>query len=79
MNNQLKNTAREAIGHFQTLPDDVLAAIVRGDLNAVALAARELQSRGLDQHGEWVGFSKAPSVHRRALSAQPELEHLQPF
>lgn len=50
-----------ATGHFQTLPTQLLAAIVRGEANPVAFAARELISRGQDEHGRDTG-ARGPSA-----------------
>ena len=53
---RLEAAARDQL---QTLPDDVLTALVRGDLDAGALLRRELANRGLDATGRWVGFAAA--------------------
>lgn len=48
---------------FQTLPASLLASIVRGEIDTVDLAKRELAGRGLDQDGKWVGFAKSAQIH----------------
>lgn len=40
------------------LPADFLVAVVAGELDLNELAKRELESRGLDAKGAWVGFEK---------------------
>ena len=40
-------------------PTDLLAAVVRGELDLNLIAKLELANRGQDDHGEWVGFEKA--------------------
>ena len=42
--------------HFQTMHKDVLTAAARGNINLNTLAKQELNNRGLDNHGKWVGF-----------------------
>lgn len=44
---------------MQTLPSSLLAALARGEINLLALAREELQARGLDLQGQWVGFEQA--------------------
>ena len=41
---------------FQGIATDLLVAIVKGQIDPVELANRELQNRGLDNTGKWVGF-----------------------
>lgn len=38
---------------------DVLKQLAAGQLDARALACYELASRGLNEHGAWVGFNEA--------------------
>lgn len=44
---------------LQTVPNTLLAALVRGEVNLPALARAELADRGLDLRGQWVGFDMA--------------------
>lgn len=44
---------------LQTVPAPLLAALARGEVNLMAMAREELQARGLDLAGQWVGFDKA--------------------
>lgn len=43
---------------FQGITTDLLVAIVKQQINPVELAYKELQNRGLDENGKWVGFVK---------------------
>ncbi len=48
---------------FQCTRVELVLAIADGLIDPVALARRELASRGLDQNGVWVGFEEAARVH----------------
>ena len=60
-----------ASGHDATSPaflysvtsTSLLLAIAAGLIDPVALARRELASRGLDCDGEWCGFDEARRIH----------------
>lgn len=41
---------------FQGIATDLLVAIVHDQINPVEIANKELQNRGLDENGKWVGF-----------------------
>lgn len=41
---------------FSLTGNELLGAIVKGQINAVALAKKELQNRGYNADNEWVGF-----------------------
>ncbi|NQU87708.1 MAG: hypothetical protein HQ541_18305 [Mariniphaga sp.] len=43
---------------YQTIPTDLLVAIVKIQIDPVELANKELQNRGLDENGIWVGFNQ---------------------
>ncbi|HHT9079207.1 TPA: hypothetical protein ACT5CJ_001987 [Flavobacterium psychrophilum] len=43
---------------FSLTPNDLLGAIVRGEIDPVELAKQTLENRGLDKKGNWVGFKK---------------------
>ena len=43
---------------FSMTATELLTKIVSGEINAVELAAIELQNRGLDMSGKWIGFRK---------------------
>lgn len=47
---------QESLGALQLLPNDVLAAVARGELDLNLFAVKELSSRGYNDRGEWVGF-----------------------
>ncbi|QBG84044.1 hypothetical protein [Xanthomonas oryzae] len=49
----------DLIEQFQTLGTRFLLALHHGDVDAVAVARRELAMRGLDGTGRWVGFAQA--------------------
>lgn len=42
---------------FQTIHTSLLVDILSGKINPVEGARRELQNRGLDERGKWVGFN----------------------
>jgi hypothetical protein len=48
---------------FSTTATSLLLAIAAGLLDPVALARRELASRGLDGDGAWCGFDEARRIH----------------
>ena len=56
------NYTIDELGFIQTADAKILAAVARGELDLNAVARRELASRGLDQHGTWVGFEKAAQI-----------------
>ena len=41
---------------FQGIATDLLVAIVNKQIDPVELANKELENRGLDSTGKWVGF-----------------------
>lgn len=41
---------------FSMVSNALLGGIVRGELNAIELAKKELANRGYDENGKWVGF-----------------------
>lgn len=43
---------------FSLTSNELLGAIVRGELNPVDLAKMTLANRGYDKNGNWVGFKK---------------------
>lgn len=42
--------------YLQTIPTQLLAAAVRGEINLNELARAVLAGRGVDTNGKWVGF-----------------------
>lgn len=50
--------------YLQTIPANILAAVVRGDVDLNELARHELTSRGLNPEGEWVGFQEADRLQQ---------------
>lgn len=48
---------------FSTTATSLLLAAAAGLIDPVALARRELASRGLDANGEWCGFEAAARIH----------------
>lgn len=42
---------------FQTIHTSLLVDILSGKIDAVEAARKELQNRGQDENGEWVGFN----------------------
>ena len=49
--------------YLQTIPNDIVAAAARGEIDLNRLAQIELASRGLDMNGKWVGFPRARELH----------------
>ena len=45
---------------FSTTATSLLVQIVKNEIDAQKLAEQELQRRGLNHEGSWVGFSKKP-------------------
>lgn len=43
---------------FSLTPNELLGAIVRGEIDTVELAKKTLENRGYDEKGNWVGFKK---------------------
>lgn len=43
---------------IQRVGSAVLAAIARGAIDAAELARHELAARGLDAHGNWIGYTQ---------------------
>jgi len=41
---------------FQGIATDLLVAIVNKQIDTIEIASKELQNRGLDENGKWVGF-----------------------
>ncbi|NDE94451.1 MAG: hypothetical protein EB036_13890 [Betaproteobacteria bacterium] len=54
----------EELGFIQTALNKVLAAAARGEFDLNRLAREELAARGLDLHGNWVGFDHARKIHK---------------
>lgn len=50
---------------FSTTHTDLLSAIVKGQINPVQLAKKELEARGLNEDGRWVGFDKKIALKGR--------------
>lgn len=51
-----------AAGWIQTFPSELIAAVVRGDVDLNAVARAEFASRGIDLAGKWVGFERSKSI-----------------
>jgi len=43
---------------FQTMPSELISAIVNGHIDPIMLAKKELENRGLDNNCKWIGFKK---------------------
>lgn len=57
------NFTIDELGFIQIAAAKVLAAVARDELDLNRLAREELASRGLDQHGAWIGFDQAREIH----------------
>jgi len=44
---------------FQTTSVSILSRVATGEIDANDMARLELMSRGLNEHGEWIGFKEA--------------------
>lgn len=55
----------QASEHLQTFPDDIIAAVARGDIDLNRLARETLASRGLDHNAKWIGFDAARLMDSR--------------
>jgi len=53
----------DEVGFIQIALTKVLAAVARGELDLNRLAREELASRGLNDHGNWIGFDAAKKHH----------------
>ena len=49
----------DELGPIQTMLTEVLVAASAWEIDLNRLAREELAKRGLDAHGEWVGFERA--------------------
>lgn len=50
-------------GVIQLMKNEVLAAVINGEIDLNEVARLEMASRGLDKKGAWVGFRKAAEIH----------------
>ncbi|MFZ2752159.1 MAG: hypothetical protein WAZ48_01820 [Lysobacteraceae bacterium] len=55
----IRDAERGIADKIQTFDTRFLVAIHHGDIDIVKLARQELQNRGFDGEGQWVGFKKA--------------------
>lgn len=47
---------------FQLTHTDLLVQALRGEIDLLALARKEMIDRGMGRNGEWVGFQKAAEI-----------------
>lgn len=59
---------------MQSVPSKLLAAIVLGQANLVAMAGEELMNRGLNTNTQWVGFNQ-PLAQQGSVDAFVVEEH----
>ncbi len=50
---------------FQGTHSDILTAILKRDFDVEQLVRHELQQRGLNDQGKWVGFNQKPPIQKR--------------
>lgn len=55
---------------FGQTATELLARIVRGEVDARRIAAKTLAARGVDLDGRWVGFAKACEIAAAALRSR---------
>lgn len=48
---------------FQVTDSDILAMAARGKIDLNQIARKELSQRGLDHHGNWVGFDESNRIY----------------
>ena len=61
MNKALKSEIPDELNPvfaLQSLPTSMLASVVCGAIDLNELAKRELENRGMDENGVWVGMGK---------------------
>ena len=61
MNNKINAELADALNPnmlFNSTATELLVKIASGELNAQDLAKQQLEGRGLNNKGEWVGFNK---------------------
>ncbi len=56
--NMEKQNIKDLQDCLQTIPTKLLSLIAKGIADAVDLSTTELESRGVDRDGNWVGFKK---------------------
>ena len=62
---------------FSTTPTSLLTKIVKGEIEPVQLAKKQLVNRGQGENGEWVGFKNAYEIHfplKKRTAAQSFIE-----
>ncbi len=50
-------------GVIQLFKNDVLAAVINGEIDLNEVTRLEMAGRGLDKNGTWVGFRNAAEIH----------------
>ena len=55
---------------FTGIATELLTKILSGEIDITGIAARELQNRGLDHQGEWVGFKAAAELNTQATGQE---------
>ena len=48
---------------FNGINNSILIAAIKGEIDLVKLAKKEMANRGLGLNGEWIGFKKAEELH----------------
>jgi len=54
---------------FATTHSDLLAALLRAEVDLNALARAEMANRGLDRDGKWIGHQAAAALWRKGVPA----------
>jgi len=54
---------------FRTTDSDLLAALLRAEVDLNALARAEMANRGLDRDGKWIGHQAAAALWRKGVPA----------
>lgn len=62
-------TMESAEKYLNILPSELLAAVVRGEVDLNDLAGTTLAGRGLDQNAAWVGFPEAARQNEQRRQA----------
>ena len=48
---------------FNGINNSILIAAIKGEVDLMKLAKKEMANRGLDLNGEWIGFKEAGKLY----------------
>lgn len=67
MDTQVMTLEQALIACMQVMPTSVVAAVARGNVDALVAARGLLAAQGLNEDGRWVGFDQAAAIHNAAI------------